>query len=275
MKEIAVLYSGGTDSTCAAALAADGFERIHLLTYSRFGVFCAKNTELNVSKLRDKFGKDKFIHRVMNIDRLFKEMSYSGYMPALVKHGFFLLTTCGLCKLAMHMRTLAYCLDNKISYVCDGANKNMDYSPDQMRELTVELKALYARYNIEYTVPVYEFSHPDDIGWLDKLGVSGLMERKEKKEDGAVTTGEQLFKMGIFPSKNMKGTREDRRMQARCFQLVLSNIFAHWLYIPDHGLEKYKKKCVEFYKEKIAYFNGLIVEYVRDKSKSRFYRLIN
>lgn len=274
MKEIAVLYSGGTDSTCAAALVAEGFERIHLLTYSRFGIFCAEHTDVNAAKLRDKFGKDKFVHRVINIDRLFRETSYSGYMPALVKHGFFLLTTCGLCKLAMHIRTLAYCLDNKISCVCDGANKNMDYSPDQMREFTEELKKLYSRYNIEYTTPVYEFSHPEDIGWLDKLGVPRLLDIKEK-EGGADTTGDQLFKMGIFPRRNMKGTKEDRGMQARCFQLVLSNIFANWLYIPGRGLEKYKERCVGLYREKIAYFDGLISEYARNKTKSKLNRWIN
>ncbi|MDD5080117.1 MAG: hypothetical protein PHH68_07370 [Candidatus Omnitrophica bacterium] len=274
MKELAVLYSGGTDSTCAVALMTPDFDRVHLLTYSRFGVFFADHAGVNVQKLKDKFGEGKFIHRVMNIDKLFRAVSYSRYIPALAAHGLFLLTTCGLCKLAMHIRTLVYCLDNNIGYVCDGANNNMDYASDQIREFIGELKALYRRFGVEYNSPVYEFAHPDDSGWFDKMGMGSLTGAGEEKKDSVVTTGEELFRMGIFPKKNMKGTAQDRRMQARCFQLVLANIFANWVYIPRYGLEKYKKGCVDLYKEKIGYFSGLIEEYSRKNKKSMLYKLI-
>lgn len=275
MRELAVLYSGGTDSTCAVALLAGDFDRIHLLTYSRFGVFSADHAKVNVRGLKEKFGEDKFIHRIINIDKLFKEVSYSRYIPALAKHGMFLLATCGLCKLAMHLRTLVYCLDNNIAYVCDGANNNMDHASDQIRGFIDELKALYRSYGIEYNAPVYEFAHPGDIGWFEKLGMESLAgSAEDEKKGGAATTGEELFRMGIFPLKNMKGTAQDRKMQARCFQLVLANIFANWVYIPAYGLEKYKEECVSLYKEKIGYFSGLIQEYKREKTKSRLYKLI-
>jgi hypothetical protein len=275
MKELAVLYSGGTDSTCAAALMARDFDRVHLLTYSRFGVFSVEHARVNVQKLKDKFGEEKFIHRIINIDKLFNAVSYSRYIPTLAKHGLFLLTTCGLCKLTMHIRTLVYCLDNDVGYVCDGANKNMDHASDQIRGFIGELKALYRGHGIEYAVPVYELDHPDDIGWFDKLGMERLPGVEREKKSGGVTTGEELFRMGLFPQKNMKGTKEDRQMQARCFQLVLANIFANWVYIPKHGLEKYKDECVKLYKEKIEYFDGLIREYARKSAKSRLYRLVS
>ena len=274
MKETALLYSGGTDSTCAAALAAGDFDRVHLLTFSRFGVFSISHSEVNVKKLREKFGEDKFVHRIINVDKLFKEVSYSNYLDNLRRHGFFLLTTCGLCKLAMHFRCLVYCLENDIKSVSDGANKNMDYAPDQIRELIEELRKMYSRRGIEYTSPVYEMAHPDDIEWFDKLGVGRLSGPGEKKESGCVTTGEKLYQMGIFPEKNMKGTPDDRKMQARCFQLVLANIFANWLYLPGNKLEDFKKECVSLYREKIVRFDRMVDEYKERKIKSRLFRLI-
>lgn len=274
MKEIAVLYSGGTDSTCAAAMIADNFDRVHLLTCSRFGVFSISHIGYNVSRLKAKFGNDKFVHRTVNIDKLFKAVSYSRFFSSLAGHGFFLLTTCGFCKLTMHIRCIVYCLDHGIAHVCDGANRNSDHSPDQIREFVDELKKLYARYGIEYSAPVYEMAHPGDIGWLDKLGVDGLCTDNARESGTAQTTGDVLYRMGIFPERNVKGAAEDRRMQARCFQLVLSNIFAHWLYVPGHGMDEYKKKCVDLYRTKIAYYDGFIREYAQKRSKSRLFRLV-
>jgi hypothetical protein len=275
MKETVVLYSGGTDSTCAAAMTAENFDRVHLLTCRRFGVFSTGHIGYNVARLKAKFGAEKFVHRTVNIDKLFKHVSYSGYFSSLAGHGFFLLTTCGFCKLAMHIRCVIYCLDHGIRHVCDGANRNSDYSPDQIREFVDELKKFYAGHGIEYTTPVYEMAHPGDIGWFDKLGVNTLAEGIKDEKDSAVTTGDVLYRMGIFRQRNVKGTAEDRRMQARCFQLVLSNIFAHWLYIPGHGLEEYKRRCVDLYKKKIAHYDGCIKEYTLKRDKSRIFRLLS
>ena len=106
MKEIAVLYSGGTDSTCAAVLMLEQFECLHLLTYERFGLFHTENIGTNVKALREKFGEQRIKHIFINIDKLFKEVSYAKYWQTLINFGFLMLTTCGLCKLAMHIRTV-------------------------------------------------------------------------------------------------------------------------------------------------------------------------
>ena len=55
----AVLYSGGSDSTLAAALALQEFDKLHLLTFSRFGIFGVENAEVNVRKLEARYGANR------------------------------------------------------------------------------------------------------------------------------------------------------------------------------------------------------------------------
>lgn len=269
-KEAVILYSGGTDSTCAASLIAQQFDRIHLLTYKRLGLFSVDNVKINVERLKRKFGEEKFIHSLFLIDTIFKEVSYNRYWHYFRKYGFFLLSTCGLCKLAMHVRTILYCRDNNIKFVFDGAHKGMEYSSDQMREVMDEFKKMYVCYGIEYNSPVYEFDSPDGIGWIDKLGLEvktifNDAERDTTTKKAGYTTGDRLFEIGLFPQRNVKGTFFDRQMQARCFQLVLFNVFVYWFFIPRYGADKYKKISQFFYQEKIKDAQFFLDTYIRKK----------
>jgi asparagine synthetase B (glutamine-hydrolysing) len=60
IKKCAVLYSGGTDSTLAAALTCREYDHIHLVTYHRFGFFSSENPGVNALKLIEKY-PDKYI----------------------------------------------------------------------------------------------------------------------------------------------------------------------------------------------------------------------
>jgi len=266
---VAVLYSGGADSTCAAILKLKEFDKVHLITYNRFGLFHVGNATTNAKKLKDKFGQNKFIHITIDLNKLFREVSYAEYIRNFKKHGFFLLSTCGLCKLAMHIRTLIYCLDNDIKHVCDGANKNAIYFPAQMPEVIREIKKMYAFYGIIYTTPIFNFDELKRTDWIDKLGVD---DTTKKQNHSGPTSEALLFEYNLFSSDNIKGTKIDRQMQPRCFQFILFNIFLHWYYLPTYGFLKYKKTTVCFYKEKIEYFKNLIDSYLTQKEESRLFK---
>ncbi len=268
MEEIAVLYSGGTDSTCAAALMLREFDRVRLLTYRRFGLFSINNIKKNVTLLKEKFGKNKITHTVIKFDMLFKYLSYSNYFHYLKRYNFFLLSTCGLCKLSMHIRTLIYCLENNIKYVCDGSTRysGNNYYPAQMTKVLDEIKAMYKQYNIEFLTPVYDFDEPDNIEWFDKLGLRKIRILNLNNGQGRVnkTAGEVLFDMKIFSQKNVKGTIFDKKMQARCFQLILFNLFLYWYYLPIYGEQKYIDTAHKFFKEKIKDSNSFVEKYLEN-----------
>lgn len=278
-KETALLYSGGTDSTLAAAIAAEQFDKIHLITYKRFGLFSITNSLFNVKKLKRKFGEDKFTHTIIPVDKLFKKVSYENFFINFVKYRFFLLSTCGLCKLSMHIRTLIHCLQNDIPYICDGANQGMLFFPDQMNSVIEETRKMYAHFGINYFTPVFKFEGPQDIEFADRLHFERIPLLKEEKEDSylekkKLTTGYMLYELGLMPSENVKGTHLDRGMQPRCFQFILFNIWLHWYYLADHSYQEYEQETLSFFKSKIAAFTKLIEEYSQKKEKSRLFKLI-
>jgi len=279
MNRLACMFSGGTDSTAATALLAPEYERVHLITYRHSGLSKLDNSRTNVEVLRTKFGPDKFVHDIIDMDRLFKAATYSDYRATLRRYGFFTLTSCGCCKLAMHVRTIVYCLENDIRTVADGANVNMAHFPDQMKEMLDPLRALYKRFGIDYLNPVFEYGQPTNIDWLHKVGLHTLVQA------GAVpgpvdsparkTTGQLLFEMGILPVENVKGTPRDRVMQARCFQLTLLNVFALGYYIPRYGMERYREMIARFYGEKIRWFQDKIEDYLQRGQAAELSSLID
>ncbi len=279
-RRVVTLYSGGTDSTLTAALMAKEFEKIYLVTYDRFGFFSTSNTELNVKKLKDKFKKVEFSHQIIEIDKLSKYVFYEHYFRNLIKYRFFLLSTCGLCKLAMHIRTIVFCLENKISNVCDGANKGMRLFPAQMKRVIEETKKMYAQFGINYMNPVFDFEGPQGLEFTDRLCLERVLpsqeeEGKDSDPDGKkLTAGCKLFELGLMPSENVKGTKLDRKMQPRCFQFILFNIFILWYYMHKRTYEQYEQATFKFYKQKIDFFTKLLEEYVNKGKKSKISKLV-
>ncbi|MFA5260514.1 MAG: hypothetical protein WC450_04735 [Candidatus Omnitrophota bacterium] len=275
--EAAVLFSGGTDSTLTAALMADRFQKVHLVTYTRYGFFSVGNTKLNARKLMDKYGKDRYVHHIINIDALTEHVFYERYWHNLSRYGFFVLSICGLCKLAMHMAAVVFCLEHKIANVCDGANQGMYLFPDQMSVILQEYKNMYARFQINYFNPVFDFDSPPDTGFLDRLHFesvqSGMDDTAPGEGAARKTTGCQLFKLGLMPSENVKGSPLDRKMQPRCFQFILFNIFVQWYYLYNHTYDEYVAATQRFYKDKIACLSGLLDDYARLGAESKLFKL--
>ncbi|MBU4334701.1 MAG: hypothetical protein KKD07_09700 [Candidatus Omnitrophica bacterium] len=248
------------------------YDRVHLLTFKRFGLFCMDNIKYNIPRLKDSCGKDKFLHKVIDINKLFEEVSYNRYLHYLKKYNFMVLSTCGLCKLSMHVRALIYCVENNVKYVCDGSNKysGNGYFPAQMPSVINELKKMYSLFDIEYLTPVLEFNEPPDIGWFDRLGIkeNSLIPSEQNNGPAGETTGSLLHKMNFFPENNVKGTKLDHKMQARCFQLILFNIFLYGYYLPLHGEKPYLRTTHLFFKDKIDDAIDLINSYFNDSNFS-------
>ena len=265
-KEVVLLYSGGTDSTLAACLLAEKYDKVRLLTFKRFGLFSAANSLSNVARLKARYGQDRFSHEIIPIDGIFRKVSYDRFFTNLFKHGFFLLSTCGLCKLAMHVRALIYCLEEGIRNVSDGANKGMNLFPDQQPGVIAMIRAMYAKFGIDYSNPVFEFEGPQDIEFADRFHLERIPDLAAERdaafaENKKKTTGHRLYEMGMMPSDNVKGTAQDRGMQPRFFQFILFNTWLHWYYLPFADMDRYVREGDSFFLEKIDRFTALLKEY--------------
>ncbi len=281
-RQIAILFSGGTDSTAATALLAEQYDRVHLLSYFHSGSAQPKNAATNIPKLVELYG-DKFEHHIFSTDKLFRHFTYERYFKNLRRYGLFNLTSCGFCKLAMHVRTLVYCLDHDIIEVADGANRHMSHFPAQMKAMLDPLRELYAHFHISFENPVFEYENPREIDWIHKLGLADLAQSSSKKklaekeeaaEVSAKTTGDLLLERGILSNANVKGTATDRKMQARCFQLTLLNAFALGYFIPTKGMDAYQQGISRFYTEKISVAEELLQDYRERGNESRLAGLV-
>lgn len=210
--ELVLLFSGGTDSNYTAVLMKEKYRNIHLVTYDRFGFLNTKNSLSSAQALRDKFGMGKFSHRIINIDALFKKISYSNYVQDLLKYRFFVLLTCGLCKLAMHWQTIIYCLENNIKEVCDGSNQEMKTDPSQNEKILKEMKLLYDEFGIVYFNPIFNESREVREKTIFDLGLSPVQHTKWTRfswEKQPFCTQEHLFiKFFDYAHTNWKGQDE-------------------------------------------------------------------
>jgi predicted subunit of tRNA(5-methylaminomethyl-2-thiouridylate) methyltransferase len=244
--ELVLLFSGGTDSTYTAVLMSQQYPRIHLITYDRFGFLNTQNSFNNALALKEKFGESKFTHQIINIDDLYKKVAYDSYIRDIFKYRFFLLLTCGLCKLAMHWQTILYCLDNRIKSVCDGSNQEMAADPSQDRDILKEMKILYKEFGIDYFTPIFDTA----------------TEIREKT----------VFDLGFFPVQKSKLTRFSWEKQPYCTQEYLFIKFFNYACTDWNGrysqekAERYNKRMLEYHRKKRDFIRDQIYTYLKKSS---------
>ena len=254
-KTLAILFSGGTDSTLAVALEQVHYDSIHLLTFDRLGLASTDNSKVNAKALIEKFDKKSITHHILNFDKAFKDISYDNYISNTLNHGFMNLSTCGLCKLSMHIQAIIFCKEKGITFVADGANKGMDKFPAQMKPVIKLIRNLYLENGITYYNPVFKLEHPDEGGFLSIENMNFLKmtppSNKQSKETKK-TTGQILYDMGLAPMPNIKGSQYDRKRQPRCFQFVLFKIYVEKYFLSNRTYEEYVQATTAFFESKIA-----------------------
>ena len=225
-EEVSVLFSGGSDSTLAAAFMCRQFEKVHLLTFLRSGISSVDNAKISAQRLEQKFGKDKLTHKFINMEQTFKKLYYDDYTRDFKQYGVFLVAgTCFACLLAMHTETIIYNLKNKINSACDGYKKEKEHIYVPMsKEGIVYTKELYAKYGIDYLNPVYNITRTD---W-------------------------ELFDLGITSKRNAKFPHHqlEPSYEPICAHGVLTNAYVMAYYYPLY--HKRDDRWVEYYKEKIT-----------------------
>ena len=162
LRETAVVFSGGTDSTCAAALAAEQHDRVHLLTYWEIATAKTIAPSRNIDKLRERFTAVEFVAHFLPVDPLVRHFSYDRYWSTFRRHKALVLATPGYSSLSWHTRTILYCLEHKLTSVSDGLTRELMHFPGHMTEVIELFRELYRSFGIEYTNPVRDWDVPPD-----------------------------------------------------------------------------------------------------------------
>lgn len=274
-RQVAVLYSGGTDSTLVACQAAEAYAKVHLLTYHRLGMFKLEHSERNVAALKERYGAENIVRPPRyGVDKLFRHVSYERFLPDLLRFRGQLLTTCGLCKLAMHLRTLAYCVDNGVGTVWDGANNHMTIFPMQMAPVLERLRQVYASAGIRYENPVFDYDDDQGIDFGSFLWGLSPERGQVVESDQARTTGRELYERGLLPEPDVKGTAYDKKIQGRCYQFALFNLYARWFALERYDMDEYRRRSERYYGVKLDRCQALVDEFLADRDGSRLGRLV-
>lgn len=274
-REVVVLYSGGTDSTCVAALAAEqGAPRVHLLTFEESATRGTPVPTENVRRLKEKFGSRRFVHRVLGVDWLLRRVSYGRYFRDLRLHGLFMLATPGFSSLSWHARAVLYCLEHGVTESVDGVTRELAHFPGHMESVQAEFRRMYEHFGVRYRSPVREWEVPPDRRFLEQMVVDRHAELSATLEglvgggapavrSFARTTGSHLHDLGLMPAPDVKGTAHDRAMQHACYPFVLFNmlVFWHWLAWGDYAA--YERRIAALLRDKTDDMIADLVDYRR------------
>jgi hypothetical protein len=149
---------------------AQQFEKVHLLSFRNPLIVDLDKTSLNVEKLQHLYGKDKFKHAIIDNEKLLRQIYTGRWLQDLIKYRTYAANNfCGPCRLSMVTHTIIYCLQRKIAFVRDGANRTGFDLAQQTWGLRA-LRKFYEEYNIDYDRTVY-YTSRNDIELL-KLGLS-------------------------------------------------------------------------------------------------------
>ncbi len=157
--QITLMFTGGLDTTLAAAFLGQQYERVHLLTFCNgFCVGAERNPQKRVKELKRIFGEERFTHQVIYVAELFKRLrdGFAGFLrDAIQHHSPLVFDLC--CRLSMDTRTIVYNLEHGIRLVADGNSKSQTEIFIQREEYTAEIRRFMSEYGVDYVTPVYDF----------------------------------------------------------------------------------------------------------------------
>jgi predicted subunit of tRNA(5-methylaminomethyl-2-thiouridylate) methyltransferase len=167
-KEIALMFSGGVDSTIAAAMLAEKYDKVHLLTYNNgYGHMFMESTKKRVDELNKRF-PDKFAFNLSSTKELFEKITVNNVVNEYKEHksGF---VWCMGCKLGMHTKSIIYCLENGIPNMADGSSKDTESMVEQKPFSIALIRSIYERFNINFYTPVYNIPRKEKIKELKNM----------------------------------------------------------------------------------------------------------
>lgn len=167
-REVSLLFSGGVDSTTAALLLAERYDRVHLLTYRNgYGHYRIDRTRRRAEELRRHCG-DRFVHVVGSVRPLFDRM-LPDPLAEYRRYGSGFIWCLG-CKMAMHTQAILYDLEHGIREAADGSSQSTGEMVEQMLLSVCLIREMYEEHGIAYRTPVYTFPREREIDELRRRG---------------------------------------------------------------------------------------------------------
>jgi hypothetical protein len=176
--ELAIMFSGGTDSLALYALASlghhpelprprcihllhmlNGMSRFHEFPLQRFEVarqILTKQVPLAEMGSSESAGKlPEALMVELDMGRLFQGLwldRYEEFMPRYSGKNL----VCVACKVAMHARAVIYCIENFVPHLVTGYAKRQEYYPEQTLVFMEKIAEFSSWFGIRTYFPVYK-----------------------------------------------------------------------------------------------------------------------
>ena len=168
--EIALMFSGGIDSTATAAMLAERYDRVHLVTYKNgYGHYYHHRTRQRVDELNRKLG-NKFYYSLISTKTHFDEILVDHVVQDYKQYHSGFIWFMG-CKMAMHMRSALYCLEHGLVRMTDGSNEDTNEMVEQMLISLALFREFYANNGVKFGTPVYEVKRDESRRYIASLGL--------------------------------------------------------------------------------------------------------
>ncbi len=179
-KEVSVLFSGGSDSTLAAALMLSDFEKVTLLTFDPGFIFFVENSRHHVKFLKNTYGEERVEHLVVPTPEIHEKVLFGRMVRDVKRYGFNLNSlVCLGCRLAMHTAAVIHNLERGVPYLADGSIRKQAQVPEQMESVIERNRLLYEKeYGIRQYSPIYEEGRSDRV--IEKMGITNRKNLKRQ-----------------------------------------------------------------------------------------------
>ncbi len=167
--DLAILFSGDTDSLALYGLASNGHlpslgrpQRIHLLNMlngmGRFPTFTRSRFEVSrnilAAQLPDSDAMPEALLIELDMGRLFQGLWLDRYEELMPRFGHKNLV-CVACKVAMHIRAIIYCTEHLITNLAVGYTKKQTRHPEQTPVFMDKIAEFSCQFGINSSFPVY------------------------------------------------------------------------------------------------------------------------
>ncbi|MFH1532811.1 MAG: hypothetical protein ABIK09_18975 [Pseudomonadota bacterium] len=154
--EICMMFTGGVDTTLAAAqlLEGDASCRLHLLTFCNGMCVGVERSGIHVEELRKIYGADRIIHQITYVTEIFEELRRPIWEQIRKARSTLAVDLC--CRLSFETAAIIHCVNNGLTRLADGTNVDQGRLFLEKPEYLKVTREFFAEYGVEYFSPVYQ-----------------------------------------------------------------------------------------------------------------------
>jgi predicted subunit of tRNA(5-methylaminomethyl-2-thiouridylate) methyltransferase len=168
---VAVLFSGGRDSSLVAALLARDGWKVHLITCDNGISMGGEVIQYRLNELKSRFPESFATHAILPSYGLFRHLALAAIEDDFAKYKKNLIILGS--QLATHATAAVYCLEHGITRLASGFARYQLHLPEQKEEAAKLLRSFLDEFGIAYAMPVYEYANEDAVKYkLFEFGIS-------------------------------------------------------------------------------------------------------